>query len=44
MNDEASWVAKIDELMERYRKAAREGQWAEAGKALEALDAELKKR
>jgi uncharacterized membrane protein (UPF0182 family) len=32
------------QLMERYRKAARDGQWAEAGKALEALDAELKKR
>jgi len=32
------------QLMEKYRKAARDGQWAEAGKALEALDAELKKR
>ncbi|MBI2687544.1 MAG: UPF0182 family protein [Acidobacteria bacterium] len=38
---------RIDALrswMDKYRKAAQQGQWIEAGKALEGLEAELKKK
>jgi uncharacterized membrane protein (UPF0182 family) len=34
----------LRQLMERYRKASQQGQWTEAGKALEALDTELKRK
>jgi hypothetical protein len=30
--------------MDRYRKAAQQGQWTEAGKALEALEGELRRK
>jgi len=37
-------ITNLRQLMDRYRKAAQQGQWSEAGKALEALDAELRKQ
>lgn len=37
-------IEALRQLMDRYRKAAQQGQWSEAGKALEALDAELRKK
>ncbi len=40
----AQRIEALRQLMERYRRAAQQGQWAEAGKALETLDAELKKK
>lgn len=33
----------IRQLMDRYRKSASQGQWGEAGKALEGIEAELRK-
>lgn len=37
-------IESVRQLWENYRKATQQGQWGQAGKALEALDAELKKR
>lgn len=37
-------IETLRQLMDRYRKAAQQGQWSEAGKALEALDVELRKK
>ncbi|MFN0106946.1 MAG: UPF0182 family protein [Bryobacteraceae bacterium] len=42
-----SGAERLDTLrswMDRYRKAAQQGQWTEAGKALEALESELRKK
>jgi uncharacterized membrane protein (UPF0182 family) len=36
-------LGALRQWMDRYRKAAQAGQWAEAGKALEAMEAELKR-
>jgi len=40
----AERIELLRQSMDRYRKAAQQGQWTEAGKALEALDAELRKK
>jgi uncharacterized membrane protein (UPF0182 family) len=37
-------IETLRQLMDRYRRAASQGQWSEAGRALEALEAELKKQ
>ena len=37
-------IANLRQWMDRYRKAAQQGQWTEAGKALEALEGELRKK
>lgn len=34
----------LRQYMDRYRKAAQQGQWTEAGKALEALEGELRRK
>jgi hypothetical protein len=34
----------IRQYWEKYRKATQQGQWTEAGKALEALDSELRRK
>ncbi|HEU0123270.1 MAG TPA: UPF0182 family protein [Bryobacteraceae bacterium] len=36
-------IQQLRQLMDRYRRAAQQGQWSEAGKALESLEAELRK-
>ena len=40
----AERIENLRQWMDRYRKAAQLGQWTEAGKALEALEAELRKK
>lgn len=40
----AERIVNLRQSMDRYRKAAQQGQWTEAGKALEALEAELRKK
>ena len=40
----AERIVNLRQWMDRYRKAAQQGQWTEAGKALEALEAELRKK
>jgi hypothetical protein len=37
-------IESLRQWMDRYRKAAQQGQWTEAGKALEGLESELRKR
>jgi len=40
----ADRIATLRQWMDKYRKAAQLGQWTEAGKALEALEVELRKQ
>lgn len=42
--DAAQRIESLRQWMDRYRKAAQQGQWTEAGKALEGLESELRKR
>ncbi len=42
--DPSQRLETLRQHMDRYRKAAQQGQWTEAGKALEALEAELRKK
>jgi uncharacterized membrane protein (UPF0182 family) len=37
-------IETLRQHMDRYRKAAQQGQWTEAGKALEALEGELRRK
>ncbi len=42
--DVARRIETLRQHMDRYRKAAQQGQWTEAGKALEALEGELRRK
>jgi uncharacterized membrane protein (UPF0182 family) len=42
--DGARRIETLRQYMDRYRKAAQQGQWTEAGKALEALEGELRRK
>jgi uncharacterized membrane protein (UPF0182 family) len=42
--DTGQRLETLRQLMDRYRRASQQGQWTEAGKALEALETELRRK